>query len=113
MDKVKFKQVMSWVERELRLNPETNDSDSLLCAIIWYKQYEAIKHAFVDPDDYITFLRRLINKELFTPESITRARRKLQELYPELRGKTYFKRKRKQTEVKNYINKLKNNYYND
>lgn len=47
------------------------------------------------------FLQRLRRKEYSHPESLMRARRKVQEENPALRGKTYTKRKTlRQTEIK-------------
>ncbi len=64
-----------------------DDYRKLISAVWWHqigndKQMTALQ-----------LLNKLTNKEIHHPESIMRARRKIQEKYPELRGETYKERK--------------------
>ena len=77
------------VARWLKESPATRDDDALLCATIWYA--EAKRKGLLS--DGIAFLMAY-SKGMFTPaETITRSRRKVQEMMPELRGKNYKIRK--------------------
>ena len=87
--------IMDKVEKLLRKYPELRDDDLYLFATvcyntnknIWYMPFgKVIKH----------------HKELKLPsyESVTRARRKLQESIPELRGKRYTERQRAEREYR-------------
>ena len=85
-DKVKF-----W----LKLDANLRDSDSRLCANIWAK--ELIKEKGLDLLELnsVEFLRMYANNELTAAPSIKRARAKLQEENPSMRGEKYFLRKGK------------------
>jgi len=48
-------------------------------------------------------LKLVVDGHLSSTESITRARRKCQELYPELRGVNYNKRQANQSDVKKQL----------
>ena len=65
----------------------TRDDDNLLLTILWQEQAKS------KINTYIEFSDLLLRKQLTTPETVTRTRRKLQEMYPELRGFSYEKRK--------------------
>ena len=76
--------------------PITRDSDMRLIAM-YYR-----KHA-PEPIGYITadeFLNLLANGKMPSPDTITRARRKIQQHNEELRGTTWEKRQERQEEVK-------------
>jgi hypothetical protein len=45
------------------------------------------------------------NDEIVMPDTVTRARRKIQQEYAHLRGETYSKRHAEEFEVRNNINK--------
>lgn len=77
------------VARWLRESPATRDDDALLCATIWYA--EAKDQGLLT--DALAFLMAY-SRGKFTPaETITRSRRKAQEIHPELRGRKYKERK--------------------
>lgn len=59
------------VERVLKNYPATRDSDRLLILSVWWLQ----DNSFADRDNFIEFFKH----KAYMPESITRARRKLQE----------------------------------
>lgn len=79
----------------------TRDSDLLLISM-YYQRY------CPEPIQYITgieLLKHMTNKELPSPELITRTRRKIQELHPELRGKNYQYRQNRSKKIQSTINK--------
>ncbi len=76
------------VKRLLETDPKYRDDYTKLIARVWWLE--------VNRNKYLTaleLLNRLGNKELSHPESIMRARRKVQEEHPHLRGTTYQQRK--------------------
>ena len=81
------------------------DNDNKLIAITWHKLLE---ESGIDTKSITgwTFLTHLSKGDLPAPESITRCRRKLQELYPALRGTTWEERHKKQKEVKKELSNL-------
>ena len=89
------------VERYLRKFPELRDNDDKLVANIWKNEVKELDDCETASD----LLKAYSAGKLTSPDSITRARRKLQELNPDLRGETYHERKKKEQEV---INDLKN-----
>ena len=81
------------VENLLRNNSFLRNCDRKLSVVIWRQQLinlGALEHNFFD--FYISGL-------LYSQESIGRARRKLQELHPELRGTNYKNKQKEQIEV--------------
>ena len=79
--------------------PEARDCDRILTAIIWYEEAK---------DETIvwhlnTFFRNYVDGKLTLADSITRARRKLQEEDKTLRGKNWYKRKGRAEEVRQEI----------
>tara|TARA_R110002020_G_scaffold4272_4_gene18989 strand:- start:958 stop:1266 length:309 start_codon:yes stop_codon:yes gene_type:complete len=74
----------------LERSPESRDNDNILLWIVWKKEYPIIE------TDVQEFKKLFITKQLPAMESITRARRKLQEIYPELRGLKYNQRQNNQ-----------------
>jgi hypothetical protein len=81
------------------------DNDNKLIAITWHRLLE---ESGIDTKTITgwTFLTHLSKGDLPAPESITRCRRKLQELYPKLRGTTWEKRHKKQVAVKKELSNL-------
>ena len=77
--------------------PFTRDSDMRLISIWW--RNEATKQGL----DKGEFLKDFSEGKYTTPEAITRARRKIQEKYPLLRGKTYNKRQQLKEQVRDEI----------
>ncbi len=78
----------------LMKSPEARDNDNILLWIVWKKEYPII-------DNNIEAFKQLfLSKKLPSMESITRARRKIQEQYPNLRGLRYEKRQNNQKAYK-------------
>tara|TARA_R100000781_G_C4072294_1_gene124875 strand:+ start:271 stop:600 length:330 start_codon:yes stop_codon:yes gene_type:complete len=84
--------------------PETRESNEALMSIIWQQETDK----FIINADYhnINPLTLLKNNKLTSWDSATRAKRKLQEEHPELRGQTYNKRKAKATKISKDLNNL-------
>ena len=88
--------IMAQVEKIMREHPEAKDDDFKLYGWACKESDARVMQ--------LTFTQVLWNaSKLNIPsyESVTRARRKLQELHPELRGVAYNKRMKKQSEYKN------------
>lgn len=101
---VNLKSAKSIVKYFLELDPELRDSDNRLIANVWARQLggsEALANMTA-----FAVLKAFADGELLSPESIRRTRQKLQELNPELRGKTYEVRHEKEkdirAEIRNY-----------
>ena len=84
--------------------PETRESNEVLMSIIW--QQETDKFIINADNHNINPLTLLKNNKLTSWDSATRAKRKLQEEHPELRGQSYTKRKAKATKVSKNIDDL-------
>ena len=82
----------------LQTNPDLRDSDNKLLAEVWRPAICARGHD-IEEKSAKTLLLWIYNGRLSKPESITRARRKTQELYPQLRGKVYQERHMKEVDV--------------
>ena len=78
----------SKVKRLLESQPKYRDDYKSLIARIWFNEIGQDKELKA-----FEMLNLLVEGKLSHPESIMRARRKIQEEHPELRGKTYSKRK--------------------
>lgn len=79
-------------------DPRTRDDDQLLCAIIWSRL--AMKQGLdVRNKTGYEFLLLYVQNKLVSADTITRARRKIQEERPSLRGKKYVERQMKQAQV--------------
>jgi len=85
------------VKRLLEKKPHLQDSDSKLIASVWW--LELIKLG-VDPKPHRELLELFAGGKLSKVESITRARRKLQEIEPSLRGKNYQDRQKNTQSIK-------------
>ena len=90
------------VEEILRRHSQTQDSDSELIALFWWEEL-ANNSQGIDRDNFKIFLRCFREGVLTMPDSITRARRKLQEEVPSLRGNKYNKRHSAVPKVKKEI----------
>ncbi len=86
----------------LEHHKELRDNDYRLVANVYFKYLENIKHRFGDAEyqGVIQFLSMFAGGDFPNPGTITRCRRKIQELEPELRGKMYDRRHQQQTKVK-------------
>lgn len=99
----KIKNIQDVVKDALIRYPKYRDDDNKLVAYIWWKH---LKKNNI-PEDIIAmdFLQLYAKNELPQADAITRARRKVQEENPELRGELYNERHQLKEEVKNNINK--------
>ena len=75
------------------------DNDNQLVAWIWKLELEALGYPSTNTPAS-NFFKMMAWGKFTSSETITRVRRKLQEEFPELRGKNYDKRQAKQSEVK-------------
>jgi hypothetical protein len=96
---VNLKQIGPRVKRVLQDNPSTRNNDNKLTAIIWSQD---LRQQGKDANLLTAqgFMKMYYEGKLTNSDSITRARRKLQELHPELRGKNYQARQANQEKVK-------------
>ena len=92
------------VLKVLKEVPEARDNDELLRFKVHAEQLKSIRAQGYPLDDYA---RLCISRQFASHESIRRARQKLQELHPELRGQTYRKREMLETEMRQTIKSLK------
>jgi len=99
-----LKDVKSKVEELLKNNPNTRDSDNLLVATYYFYE-EGGKEALQNKTAY-EFLKNMSSGKLTSFESISRARRKIQEQNPYLRGKNYKERQEMSEEVRENIKNL-------
>lgn len=84
-------------------HPETRDNDWLLI-LAYLCFYHGLKKE-IGAIAYIALKKLIIDSGIPTGESITRARRKLQETYPTLRGLSYQKRhKVLEPEMRDWVN---------
>ena len=98
-----IKTKMAQVQVILTKMPETRDNDRELITTYWRIE-QPMLFAFRNAE---AVLLALVNKQLASPDDITRARRKVQQLCPELRGSTWRERQRynAEEEVRTNINK--------
>jgi len=93
---------MDRIEYILKKRPTSRDQDSDLIAAYWY--YETGKG--INDMTALQFLE-FISKGLLTPPAtIIRARRKVQEQNPALRGERYAERQSQEKIVRNNISKI-------
>jgi lysophospholipase L1-like esterase len=98
-----FKETRAVVERYLKIDKRTRDSDNLLIARIWYEQLGEEETKNITAFD---MLKLMSEGKLMNTENIRRIRCKLQEEEVHLRGDNYEKRHKLKEEVKNQINNL-------
>ena len=77
-------------------NPKLRDSDNKLMARVWYDEMQASKGLIETAEE---FLVAVSNKQLTSWESATRCRRKIQENFPELKGRQHSLRQAKANRV--------------
>ena len=82
-------QIKLIVQRLLEEQPALRDNDNLLMSTIWKEQ-----------SNILNFFQRFERGKLHSPETIRRARQKLQEDFPHLRGELYEVRQKRQEKVK-------------
>lgn len=98
----KIKGIEPIVKQLLTQNKTLADCDERLVAIVWWHE---TRQQYMSANDFFKYYAQ---GKFSSSESITRCRRKLEELHPELRGKNYEKRHsiKKQREVINEINTI-------
>ena len=101
-------QVRKKVKRLLDSHKKYRDSDNVLMAKIWYD--DAIKMNLRTAYEFLQALKR---GKVTSWESITRARRKLQELHPYLEGRNRRIRRLKSNELKIDIKKFEEDEIRD
>lgn len=89
-----IKEKANKVEDILREYPQSRDNDLDLIARYWYLEMKKSQRGGLYlSDDQIKAFCQLVTSGLITlPDTITRARRKIQEEIPALRGEKYHKR---------------------
>lgn len=93
--------VQEQVKILLETYPKLRDNDVRLVASYYYNNISNINQISA-----IDFLQIMVNGNLPSPDTITRARRKIQEKHPELRGVNYVERQKLEKQVRQEINKL-------
>ena len=93
--------VQEQVQILLETYPKLRDNDVRLVASYYYNNISNINQMSA-----IDFLQIMVNGNLPSPDTITRARRKIQEKHPELRGVNYVERQKLEKQVRQEINKL-------
>lgn len=96
----KIKRLELVVEKFLLNNPETRDNDKMLILKVWAFQNPLIRN---QEFSFIDFATKYLRGEYADGESITRARRKLQENNPNLRGEKWYERHNEAQKVKKEI----------
>lgn len=87
-------------------HPETQDNDRELIVRYWKGEISELQDIAREKLQWIpnftldSFLSAFMTGKFTSPESITRARRQIQEQYPAFRGKKYKERQARQEEVK-------------
>jgi hypothetical protein len=91
------------VKEYLSSYPEYRDNDEKLCGRFWFDQIRRMGYNTkkANINDFLVFYG---NGLLASADVITRARRKVQKRYPELRGKTWNERHGQAEDVRQYIN---------
>ena len=89
------KNIQDLVENALNNCDKSKDNDNHLIAKIWYSKLEEPLRT-----DCLPLLKLIAEGKLPSFESVSRCRRKLQELHPDLRGDKYIERHLRQEEVK-------------
>lgn len=84
---------MDRVQSLLEKHPRLRDDDNKLVANFWFNEVGETKD----------FLKNYAAGNITPADSITRARRKLQELHPHLRGEKYNERHKEEKKVRKSI----------
>ncbi len=96
---IKLKHIGPRVKSVLQQNITSRDDDNKLTAIIWHRE---LLDKGIDANKLTAqgFIKLYYEGKLTNSDSITRARRKVQELCPDLRGGNYKARQANQEKVK-------------
>ena len=92
------KKIQDIVEKSLHDDVRARDNDMRLTALIWHEELGVLR------DKCMPLLKLIAYNKVTNFESISRCRRKLQELHPDLRGDKYKARHDKQEEMKDDLN---------
>jgi hypothetical protein len=95
-----IKRMKPLVTRLLEEFPEARDNDNLLLLKVWAEQDDTLRKG----KTFYQFATGMLTGKYMKFESVSRARRKVQEENPELRGKYYLDRKELSEEVRMEIN---------
>lgn len=99
----KLRSLQNEVEKLLKENQKYRDSDSKLVAAFYYRLLGNTRLKNISGLD---FLHLLAEQKIPFPDGITRVRRKLQENNPDLRGLSYRKRHKIESEFRKEIHTL-------
>lgn len=92
--------VSSVVKTILINHPETRDNDNLLILKVWAEQEPMLRNTTFP---FVKFAKEFKEGNFHSTESICRARRKLQEEFPQLRGENYKAKQNHQEDVKEQL----------
>ncbi len=96
-----------WVKDQLSRKPEIRDDDRRLIAnFYWW-----VSGSADSPLTLREFLSKFVSDKLPMPDSILRTRRRLQEMYPELRGEKYEERAGYRQQVESNVRDGKERVY--
>ena len=97
----KLNNMIDMVKFVLESNYEARDDDIRLQKVIHYNEYKRRGMEYnLKQRSWLEHLDDISKGTISRPETIRRARRKVQELYPTTRGKKYGSRKARQSQVK-------------
>lgn len=100
---IKIKDMQVVVKQLLEMYPTYRDNDRKLVAHVWMMQVGGDRN--MANIDLYSFMRQWVdNDEIVMPDTVTRARRKIQQIYPNLRGENYTIRHMEEVDVRNKIN---------
>ena len=96
--------MIEMVKYVLESNQEARDNDVLLQKVIHYNEYRKKGMEYnLQQRSWVEYLDDITKGTISKAETIRRARRKCQELYPTTRGRKYESRKAKQGEVRDSL----------
>jgi len=96
--------MIEMVKFVLENNYRARDNDIVLQKVIHYNEYKNKGMEYnLNQRTWLEHLEDISERIISRPETIRRARRKCQELYPTTRGKKYESRKAKQGEVRDSL----------
>ena len=109
MNKTYQNKVFDDVKSILKNMPDTRESDPYLVFQFYKSTIPDFRPERTNPMSVVGFFNLLHRKKIPSFSSITRAKRMVMEVYPEYRGKSYAKRKKKAEEMVKYTLKKKSN----
>ena len=92
--------ITSTVKMLLHKYPETRDNDNTLLVKVWAEEKPEIK---TEGYSLATFTLSFKKGEFSSSESVRRTRQKLQQEFPELRGKNYVERHKHEDVIKEQL----------